>query len=130
MVLDGLTAADLMYECAACNGSGKIYNPVWDRYNAAAIDPARELPLPPMLDSEEPQMPEPPPEPEHINCPNCRRQRSVGHRRRAHGPGLRSPVHLAQAGPALSRPAPLPYHTSAAAQPWPCQDRLPAAARP
>ena len=24
-----------------------------------------------MLDSEEPQMPEPPPEPEHINCPNC-----------------------------------------------------------
>ena len=44
MVLDGLTAADLMYECAACNGSGKIYNPVWDRYNAAAIDPARELP--------------------------------------------------------------------------------------
>ncbi len=71
MVLDGLTAADLMYECAACNGSGKIYNPVWKRYNAAAIDPARELPLPPMIDTEEPQMPEPPPEPEHINCPNC-----------------------------------------------------------
>ena len=69
MLLEGLTDADLMRECGTCEGTGRVYNPAWERYDNAI---ARDFPqVPEVVGEYEREVPEPPQEPERIRCREC-----------------------------------------------------------
>ena len=72
MLLEGLTGADLMTKCGTCDGSGTVYNPMWQRYSDAVLARTREVPaIHEALDQYEREVPEPPQEPERIGCREC-----------------------------------------------------------